>query len=187
MLKNEWDADHLDVRAFARAAGELAGRDALRRYERLMAETQGRGGDLPVAWRASGELQAVPGAADQVWLTLSVEAVLPLVCQRCLGPVEMPVNVQRRFRFVADEATAEAEDDEAEEDVLVLSRAFDLRGLVEDEVLMALPLVPRHEACPTEVTLSATDADFEQAEDDKPNPFAALAGLRGKGEPPSGN
>jgi len=50
--------------------------------------------------------------------------------------------VDRDFRFVPDEATAMAEDDEAEEDLLVLSGEFDLLALVEDELLMDLPLVP---------------------------------------------
>jgi len=40
-------------------------------------------------------------------------------------------------------------------------------------------VVPRHEVCPTEVQLAAQDADFDAAQADKPNPFAALAGLKG--------
>ena len=59
-----------------------------------------------------------------------------------------------------------------------MSREFDLRELIEDDLLMALPVVPRHEDCPTDVTLASSDEDFEQASADKPNPFAALAGLR---------
>jgi uncharacterized metal-binding protein YceD (DUF177 family) len=69
-------------------------------------------------------------------------------CQRCLTPVDVPLAVERSFRFVADEATAEALDDESEEDLLALSREFDLRELIEDELLMALPVVPRHDECP---------------------------------------
>jgi uncharacterized protein len=60
-------------------------------------------------------------------------------CQRCLTPVDVPLDVERSFRFVADEATAEALDDECDEDLLALSREFDLRELIEDELLMACP------------------------------------------------
>ena len=101
-----------------------------------------------------------------------------MVCQRCLLPVDVPLLVERSFRFVADEATAEALDDEVEEDLLALSRDFDLHALIEDELLMALPVVPRHEECPTPVTLASSDEDFAQASAEKPNPFAALASLR---------
>ena len=46
--------------------------------------------------------------------------------------------------------------------------------LVEDELLMEMPAVPRHEVCPTEVKLVATDAAFDAQEAARPHPFAAL-------------
>ncbi len=97
-------------------------------------------------------------------------------------PVDVPLDVERSFRFVADEATAEALDEECDEDLLALSREFDLRELIEDELLMALPVVPRHEECPTSVPLASSDDDFEVANSEKPNPFAALAALRKDGK-----
>src|SRR5690606_12845544 len=114
----------------------------------------------------------------QHWLHLRVEATFPMVCQRCLTPVDVPLQVERSFRFVPDEATAETLDDEAEEDLLALSREFDLHELIEDEWLMALPVVPRHEVCPEPVPMVSSDEDFDAASADKPNPFAALAALR---------
>jgi uncharacterized protein len=95
-----------------------------------------------------------------------------------MSPVDIEVSSDRWFRFAADEASAAALDDESEEDVLVVSTEFDLPGLVEDELLMALPLVPRHETCPVEVKLAVEDADFGAASAEKPSPFAALASLR---------
>ena len=50
-------------------------------------------------------------------------------------------------------------------------------ALVEDELLMALPASPKHDVCPQAVKLRVADADFQEAED-KPNPFAALVGLK---------
>ena len=38
-----------------------------------------------------------------------------------MGPVQLLVKADATFRFVTDEATAEAEDDESEEDLLVLT------------------------------------------------------------------
>ena len=182
-MKIEFAAAHLQVKAFAQAGADLAGQETLQKHERLMLETQGQGGDLMVNWAARGEWRPLPGQAGQVWLHLKADAALPMTCQRCLAPVLVPVRVDRSFRFVADEATAAAEDDEAEEDLLVLSQDFNLAELVEDELLMALPLVPRHETCPTEVKLAVADQDFEAANGEagaaKPNPFAVLAALQG--------
>ena len=68
-------------------------------------------------------------------------------------------------------------DEEGDEDVLALTRALDLPALVEDELILALPLVPRHEVCPQDVPLEAVDEGFEAA-GERPNPFAALAALK---------
>ena len=91
-----------------------------------------------------------------------------------------PVEVDRWFRFVADEATADAEDEESEEDVLVMEPRFDLHSLIEDELLLALPLIPMHDVCPEPVRMSAGELP-ESAETEKPHPFAALAALRKAG------
>lgn len=133
---------------------------------------------------ADGELRTTHGMDGQVWLRLKASASLPLICQRCLHPVDVPLEVEREFRFVADEATAEALDSESEEDLLVLSREFNLHELIEDELIMVLPVVPRHKRCPSAVKLASSDEDFEQANAQKPNPFAALAGLH-KDKPPA--
>jgi uncharacterized protein len=94
-----------------------------------------------------------------------------------MAPVDTQVSSDRWFRFASDEATAAVLDEESEEDVLVLSGSFDLLELVEDELLMSLPLVPFHDSCPVDVKLAVADPNFE-APETKPNPFAQLASLR---------
>lgn len=142
-----------------------------------------------VAWRAQAEwrqrgpqLTGVAGAqgAPDLWLRLTLEARVPQTCQRCLQPYAQSVEVDRWFRFVKDEATALAEDDEAEEDLLVLEPRFDLTALVEDELLMALPLVPMHDVCPQPL-LSGPATNEPAPREERPNPFAALATLKARG------
>ena len=177
-MTKEFTVDRLDVKAFAQAGARLAGHESLLKYERLAQEARGLHPDLRVDWEAEGELRTALGGAGQVWLVLKAHATFPMECQRCLTPVDVPLDVERAFRFVADEAAAEALDDESEEDLLAMSREFDLHELIEDELLMALPVVPKHDECPTAVPLASSDDDFEAASADKPNPFAALAGLK---------
>jgi hypothetical protein len=55
-------------------------------------------------------------------------------------------------------------------------------GIRSSMMLMDLPVVPRHDTCPLPVKLMVMDADFEEAQP-KPNPFAALAGLKIPGKP----
>jgi len=183
-MTKEYFPDRLDVKAFAQAGGHLSGHDTLLKYKRLAEEAQGLHPDLRVDWQADGEIRSTHGIGGQIWLHLKADATLPMTCQRCLHPVDVPLSVDREFRFVADEATAEALDEGSEEDLLALSREFNLRELIEDELLMDLPVVPRHDECPTQVKLASSDEDFEEANAGKPNPFAALAGLRqGKDKP----
>jgi len=181
-MTKEYSPDRLDIKAFAQAGGHLSGHDSLLKYERLAQEAKGLHPDLLVDWKALSEIRPEAGGPGQIWLHLSVHASFPMECQRCLTPVDVPLDVERSFRFVADEATAEALDEECDEDLLALSREFDLRELIEDELLMALPVVPRHEECPTSVPLASSDDDFEAANSEKPNPFAALAALRKDGK-----
>src|SRR5690348_14702811 len=120
-MSKPFNARHLDVKSFAEEAGEFAGQEPLRSHARLFAETQGRGAETPVTWAASGELRNAGHVQPEVWLRLKAGALLSLTCQRCLTPVDMPVSVDRSFRFVGDEETAASEDDQSEEDVLALS------------------------------------------------------------------
>lgn len=177
-MKQETPTTHMDVKAFAQSASAIAGNDALSNYERLMAEAQGLGADSILQWSVRGELCCDDAGVEQVWLHLTVDVSLPLICQRCLGPVDIAVAVRRSFRFVASEEAAEAQDEEAEEDVMALSKEFNLFALIEDEVLMELPVVSRHEECPVEVKLEVEDPGFEVASAEKRNPFAVLAKLQ---------
>lgn len=176
----EFHPRRLDVAAFAEARGALAGAEALAHFARLRQDCADAGGDgdASVAWQASGERRALPGTGMLPALRLRVQARLPLSCQLCLGQVPTAVTVDRHFVFVADEDSAARLDDGSEDaDVLVLARDFDLHALIEDELLMALPLAPRHAQCPEAVPMSAQDEGFEAASA-RPNPFAALAALK---------
>ena len=179
--KHTWNPDRLDARAFAEAEGVLQLDTPLSRLPRLRNEAAGESAALgDVRWAARSEMRpGGAGAPRSPWMHLTAHATLALTCQRCLGPVDTPLEVDRWFRFVADEATAEAQDDDAEEDLLAMEPRPSLFDVLEDELLMALPLVPLHTTCPVDVVLSAGDpavADEEAAP--RKNPFAALERLK---------
>jgi uncharacterized protein len=177
-MEKKLDPQHLDVLSFARDAICLQGQGLLADWPRLADEQFGDAlAAGPVVWQLQGRCEPQSGAADQIWLDVTASVDLPLQCQRCLTPVRETVTAERSFRFVADEATAAALDDEAEEDILVISRDFDALALVEDELILSLPLVPLHEVCPETVPMSVADPEFAVAAE-RPNPFGVLAGLK---------
>jgi uncharacterized protein len=193
-MKRDAAPARLDVIDFASNAAMLAGEEPLAGYPRLAAEMEATAastspasdlsdapdasGSPTVRWQATGERRTGASGAAEPWLHLQADAVLPLVCQRCLATVDTELQVDRWFRFAPDEATAEFEDENSEEDVLVVARDFDLRGLIEDELLMDIPITPRHDVCPQPVQLSAVDPAFEEEAGERVSPFAVLGNLR---------
>lgn len=177
MNPTDFDPARLDVAAFAKAAGRLEGQWPLRGLERLH--------DLRVAtptddtldavvWSARGEKRPHQDGEAQTWLHVEAAATMQLECQRCLASVVVPVVAVRSFRFVHGEDAAAQLDAASDDDVLALTRALDLRELIEDELLLGLPIVPRHDVCPTPLT-PPTDTLVDEPES---NPFAVLAGLK---------
>jgi uncharacterized protein len=177
-MSKEFAARRLDIKTFAEEGARLRGEERLREHGRLLAETQGRGAESAVAWTASGEIRNPLHVQPEIWLHLQANATLALTCQRCLAEVDVPVSVDRSFRFVPSEEVAAAQDEESEEDVLALSRSFDLVELVEDELLMEMPLAPRHETCPVPVKLAVADPEFDSVATQRENPFAVLGKLK---------
>lgn len=122
----------------------------------------------PLVWRAVGLLESTTASARRLrrhWLNLQAHAHAALRCNRCLDTVHAEVRVRRRFLVVEDEASAERLDEPQQEDfdVIADAQAFDLLGLLEDELLLALPIVPMHAQCalptaPAERTVEATQA-----------------------------
>lgn len=180
--KTAWNPRRLDMRAFAQAAAWLQDEEPLSAFPRVQGEAALNDGaaPAPVRWRATGEMRAAAtSGSPDVWLHLEAQARVPLTCQRCLAPVDTPVTVDRWFRFVADEAAAEAQDDDCEEDLLALEPKPNLHDVLEDELLMELPLVPMHGVCPEPISMGAAGPGAlpEEAAPRK-NPFAELAKLK---------
>ena len=166
------------MQAFAAEAAPLVGRTLLQNMERLAQESTGLQADMAVNWQARAELRPGAGAEEDIWLHMQATTTLLLTCQRCMGPVESPVAVDQWYRFVATEDIAMAEDDNAEEDLLVMEPQFDLLAVLEDELLMALPVVPMHGQCPVVPQMRAGELGATDAAPTKPNPFAVLAQLK---------
>ena len=170
------DPKRLDVAAFAALGGELAGTIAAAAMPRLASATLAPedGSSRPdVQWRATGARLALAGAGVQPSLLVNAATDVTLQCQRCLGPMRVALHAERRIFFVEGEDAAATLDAETEDDVLALTPALDLPLLLEDELLLALPLVPRHDVCPEPLPRA-----FRDDADAPEHPFAALAALK---------
>ena len=102
---------------------------------------------LPLLAAPQGEAVGHVGFSREGRLAVAevrVSAQVSLTCQRCLGPMTCRVEASGRAALVATPAEAERVP-EPLETTLAADYRISLRDLVEEELLLALPLVPRHE------------------------------------------
>ena len=185
MSTADFDPLQLRVEAFAKNEQSLAGEWPLSLFPRLLESSHAQ---RPlethpnVQWQIRGESRATRSGAPETWLHLTAKATVVLTCQRCLQGMTTQVNAQRSFRFVHGETAAADSDAQSEEDVLALTRHLNVRELTEDELLLELPLVPRHEVC-AEPLLQRDMGHVGSGELPRENPFAALAQFKGGKRP----
>ena len=150
----------IDGLAFARNATVLEGRLGVESLPRL---AQSGCSDSVLDFVLTGEIneRGKPG------LKLAVDGSVRLECQRCLGSLDIPVHLEVQLEFAPSEAEITAADDDIER--VVAGREMSAAALVEDEVLLALPMVPKHEQCSAAAGAGANA---------KPSAFQALAALR---------
>lgn len=176
MKTQAFQAHRLDIEAFARARGELQGHSDLADLKRLGADLLlDADGHRRVEWRVQAGHRRLPAGQVLPMLQLGARATVPMRCQRCLGIVDIGLDVDRAFLFASDEDEAARLDEDQDDDLLVVSRAFNLIDLLEDELILALPIVPRHDSCAPPAQDTQASPDPERA-----HPFDALRALRGK-------
>ena len=155
----------IDGLEFARTGSKLQGEWPVSAFPRLRDSLHSDSGVLRYA------LAGVPEEQGRPALRLKVEGVLQLACQRCLGALEFPLHLSTSLQLLATQEEMDAEPLRAEgPERIVAGREMQVRELVEDEVLLALPLAPRHEHC------AGKPGEPDAA---KPSPFAGLRQLVG--------
>lgn len=142
-------------------------------------------GESAVRWAVEGTQVSRAGQTPAIWLHVKAQAAIARTCQRCMHPMLVELAVDQRIRFVEGEDAAARLDAEVEEDVLPLQAAINLAELIEDELLLALPVIPKHDRCPEAWPgLGAAEASPPDVDDARDNPFAVLAALK---RPPQGH
>ena len=134
-----------DAFKLARRAGTIAGSLDARELPNL-ADTLVPGDDpVPIAWSIEGRKSAA--GRPSLWIDIAGSA--PLVCQRCLGQVDWPVDQAVEVLLAADERELARLDEATEDEVILADGPLEVADLVEDELVLTLPFAPAHEGpCP---------------------------------------
>jgi uncharacterized protein len=154
----------IDCLEFARSGGVLERRVGLGELPRLADLLSTSDGFLSV------RLEGWRDDEGKSWLQLDLAGEPVLCCQRCLGGVKFPLAITSRLQLMApgeDWPDDDLDDDSI--DAIAAETALSVQDLVEDEVLLALPIAPRHEEC---------ESPSASASEHGSSPFSALAALK---------
>ncbi|MEO8003867.1 MAG: YceD family protein [Betaproteobacteria bacterium] len=152
--------------ALARDHREVVGKLAIADLQRLHY----------VLFEPSGEVEyKLSGSVDRegvAWLRLHLDAKLSLLCQRCLGPMEFREQAMRKFKLVPQGQSLGDPADEPEDfEQIHAEEDLDIAALVEDEIILTLPMVAVHEDGKCAAPQSADDGE-------KKSPFSSLSVLK---------
>jgi uncharacterized protein len=120
------------------------------------------------SWEKESDVSAFPRLADEftqgalfcrvegrtdsrggLSLKVAVHGDVELTCQRCLGGMPHRVDVERVVHLARNETELERLDGQSDSDAILAGERIELVALVEDEVLLSLPLAAMHEGeCP---------------------------------------
>jgi uncharacterized protein len=163
--------DRLDLYAAAEAGRVLRGRVELARLVRALPQLESPEGELEVSLELGRDEDGTR------YLAGSVQGRLVLLCQRCLEPMEYPLDVTFRLGLVHSQEQSQGLSDRYEP-LLITGEPASLAEIITDEVLLALPIVPLHggtSTCRPPVMDYQTPANSQRE-----NPFAVLAKLKQK-------
>lgn len=140
----------------------------------LAAMTRLQGGLLDAEGEARYTLAFDTDTLRVPFVELRIEAELPLECQRSLQRFLLPVRLVQRLGLIRDEADEAALPPDYEALLVADDGMLRPAELVEDELILALPVVP------VSPDAEAVERDFVPTVEEtaQANPFAALAGWK---------
>lgn len=166
---------HIDVLRMVEGRRVLHGSILLAEMDRLQESVALAAGEVAITLEFGVDVEGIR------YLRGELHAEVELVCQRCLGNMPFPIDNHFALALVRD--MAEAENLPSHYDPLLLDgNPLFLRDMIEDELLLTLPIVARHPRGICKLAdVDDGQGDNEHTDPDsteKPNPFSVLANLK---------
>ncbi len=159
----------------ARQDAQFEGTLALKQFEQLAASIADDQGEVKVF------LHFYMSEDHRVVLEGRVEVDLKMICQRCLDIADLPVCTEFKLMGVWTDEQARSLP-EGFEPLMLQEEPMELIPLLEEELLLSLPIVAYHpsEVCQVEqsFTTDPEGTDAAEPEEERRNPFSVLASLK---------
>jgi len=161
----------VDLRKLAAFGGEMSGEIPLSALERVAAECEHDHHPVTVKLEFGIDEDKVRYARG------TVSASMPMQCQRCLGTVVIKADAAPNLAMVWSEEQI-VDLPRRYDGIVVGSEPVDLYELIEDELLLCMPLAPRHAENECEAMKRRFGDEEEAPKTERPNPFGVLAALK---------
>ncbi len=155
-----------DPFGFARVAGTYRGRVAIAAMSRLQDRLAGNAGTVSCVVRGGQDQRQRP------WLELEIAGNPSLRCDRCLAPLDFPLKLHSRVLLTHPGEVLPDDDEPESPEWIEAGQELDLLELVEDEILLGLPLSIRHDP-----GKCSSDGAGTGRKDGSDTPFSGLAAL----------
>ncbi len=109
-------------------------------------------------------------------ITGNAKGRVHMTCQRCLEPVDVDVLAEFNLAIAFNEEKAK-QLPRYYDPLIVEEEDIELLQVIEEELILSLPLVPYHADCSIQTQFGDEDM-AQEAEIEKPNPFSVLAQLK---------
>lgn len=154
----------IDSLDFARKGKEISGEVPMAELPRMADLLADQEGSVSYVLRGFEDDEGKP------LLELILEGKCNLRCQRCMQAMVYPFRLVSRLKLVREDESTDADMEDDEADSIPAEKRMDVVALLEEELLLSLPIAPKHES--GECSIAAGK------EGGKPNPFAVLASLK---------
>ena len=159
----------VDPFKLAEQAVELKGEIALSQLERLVSQLDDKSGVVEVFLSFGKDEEGIR------FITGRLSARLTLICQRCLEPLVVDLDASLHLGLVFSEEAAK-QLPKRYDPILLETNTLQLWELIEEELLLSLPLVPMHDDQGCNSILAAQEQQDQAPQ--RENPFAVLASLK---------
>lgn len=160
---------HIDPITAANRGRKLSGHLPVQAFDRLGHWLHSSDGELAIA------LEFGRDGAGRRSLAASVQGSLELMCERCLRPYHLGIDLDFELMLVESEAEADTLPEEAEPLIVGDVRSMHVTDMIEDDLILALPVVPRCGRADCRSAVELVDSDEAEADAaTRQRPFADL-------------
>lgn len=157
----------LDIKAFSKNGEHYRGRLTLSTMKRLSDFLANSNGFVQVSLFCGYDLRGL------VFVKIKIETQVQFICQRCLQLFTMPMEIKSCLSPITHDNETKCLPD-AYEPVMVQDDCIEVKNMVEDELIINLPSIPKHKQNDCKILFEDENENEKTIDRHRKKPFAQL-------------